>query len=104
MAFKKKPAYFQLQVCAKTILGGLYFIFQEAIFPFQNPQAPLNQQEILVQGWHASERNTNLKKQTKQKEKTLNEYTHTHTHIHTLTSHFAIQQRLAQHCKSIVLS
>ena len=28
---KKKPAYFQLQMCAKTILGGLYFIFQEAI-------------------------------------------------------------------------
>ena len=83
MAFKKKPAYFQLQVCAKTILGGLYFIFQEAIFPFQNPQAPLNQQEILVQGWHASERNTNLKKQTKQKEKTLNEYPHTHTHTYT---------------------
>lgn len=66
-------------MCAKTILGGVIFYLSGSNSqPFQNPQAPLNQQEILVQGWHTSERNINLKKQTKLKEKTLKEYTHTH--------------------------
>ena len=37
---KKKPAYFQLQICAKTILGGLYFIFQEASPSLSNTPKP----------------------------------------------------------------
>ena len=30
-------------------------------------------------------------------------HTHTHTHTHTRLGHFAVQQKLAQHCKSTIL-
>lgn len=70
---KKKPTYFQLQVCAKSTLGGfLFYLSGSSSQPFQNPQAPPSQQEILVQGWQASEGNRNLKKQTKHKTKPNN--------------------------------
>ena len=32
-----------------------------------------------------------------------NWYTHTHTHTHTKLNHFALHQKLTQHCKSSIL-
>ena len=61
--------------------------------------------EVLqpVQGTLSSLLSQNMTEDSMRKRIHTHTHTHTHTHIFTYLGHYAVQQKLTQHCKSNIL-